>query len=59
MLFIDGLEFTSIEIYDIKSVLVYRGYSQKINVSKLNRGLYLVKINLKDHTYIIKKIIKD
>lgn len=60
VLFIDGLEFTSIEIYDTKSVLVYRGgYNQKINVSKLNKGLYLVKINLKDHTYNIKKIIKD
>jgi len=59
VLFIDGLEFTSIEIYDTKSVLVYRGYNEKINVSELNKGLYLVKVNLKDHTYNIKKIIKD
>lgn len=58
-LFIDGPGFTSIEIYDTKSALVYRGYNQKINVSELNKGLYLVKINLKDHTYNIKKIIKD
>mgnify|MGYP001120992785 CR=1 FL=1 len=59
VLFINDLEFTSIEIYDTKSALAYRGYNQKINVSELNKGLYLVKINLKDHTYIIKKIIKD
>ena len=59
MLFIDGIEFISIEIYNTTSALVYRGYNQKINVSELNKGLYLVKINLKDHTYKIKKIIKD
>lgn len=59
VLFIDGLEFTSIEIYDTKSALVYRGYNQKIDVSELHKGLYLVKINLKDHTYNIKKIIKN
>jgi hypothetical protein len=59
VLFIEGLEFTSVEIYDVKSTLVYRGDNQKINLSKLNKGFYLVKINLKDHTYIIKKIIKD
>lgn len=59
VLFIDGREFTSIEIYDTKLALVYRGYNQKINVSELNKGLYLVKINLKDHTYNVKKIIKN
>ncbi len=58
VLFIDGLEFASIEIYDTKSALVYRGNNQKINVSEFHKGLYLVKIKLKDHTYDIKKIIK-
>ncbi len=58
VLFVDGLEFASIEIYDAKSALVYRGYNQKIDVSDLHEGLYLVKINLKDHRYNIKKIIK-
>ena len=59
MLFIDGLEFTSIEIYNTNSKLVFRGYTEKINISELNKGLYLVKINLKDHTSNIKKIIKN
>lgn len=58
ILYIDALEFTSIEIYDTMSVLVYRGNNEKIKVLELSKGLYLVKINLKDHTYIIKKIIK-
>ena len=59
VLFISDLEFTSVEIYDTKSTLVYQGYSQKINVSEFNNGLYWVKINLKDHAYNIKKIIKQ
>ncbi|MCL5130204.1 T9SS type A sorting domain-containing protein [Algibacter sp. L4_22] len=59
ILLIDNLEFTSIEIYDIQSTLLYRGYNKKINVSKLSKGLYLVKINLKNNKYKIKKIIKN
>ncbi len=59
VLFIEGIEFTSVEIYDAKFTLVYRGYNKKINVSELNKGFYLVKINLKNHAYNIKKIIKD
>ncbi|MFB9053940.1 T9SS type A sorting domain-containing protein [Formosa undariae] len=58
-LYIDGVEFYSIEIYDTKAVRVYQGNNEKINVSALNNGLYLVKIILKDHTYITKKIIKN
>ena len=58
VLYIDNSEFTSIEIYDSRSALVYRGYNENINVSELNTGLYFVKVNLKDNTYNIKKIIK-
>lgn len=59
VLFIEGIDFTSIEIYDTRSALVYRGYDQKINVSEFSNGLYLVKINLKDGDYHIKKLIKN
>ncbi len=59
ILFIEVLEFTSIEIYDSKSTLVYRGSDKKINVSELSKGFYLVKTNFKDYTYNIKKIIKN
>jgi hypothetical protein len=58
-LIIDVLEFASIEIYDAKSALVYKGATKRVNVSELNKGFYLVKIILKDQTYITKKIIKD
>lgn len=59
VLILDGLEFTSVEIYDTKSSLVYKGDNQNINLSELNKGFYLVKINLRDQSYIIKKIIKQ
>jgi len=56
--FIDGLDFSSVEIFDTKSALVYRGYNDRINVSALDNGLYFVKINFKDNSYIVKKLIK-
>lgn len=59
MLIIDGIEFVSIEIYDTRSAMVNRGNDQKINVSEFIQGLYLVKINLKDGTCHIKKVIKN
>lgn len=59
VLIIDAVEFASVEIYDTKAIMVYHGYNQKVNISLLNEGFYLVKINLKDNTYIVKKIIKD
>lgn len=55
---INSLEFTSIEIYDTRSVIVYQGHNKKINISELDTGVYLVKLNLKNNIYIIKKIIK-
>lgn len=54
----DNLEFTTVEIYDTKSTLVYQGSNKKINVAKLPKGIYFVKVILKDYTYTIKKIIK-
>lgn len=55
---IDSPEFTSIEIYNSRSALVYRGYNENINVLKLSTGPYFVKVNFKNHGYTIKKIIK-
>ncbi|MBJ7880193.1 T9SS type A sorting domain-containing protein [Gelidibacter salicanalis] len=57
--YIDVQQFASVEMYDIKSKLVYRGNKQEIDVSKFNSGLYLLKIYLNDHTHIVKKIIKN
>lgn len=59
ILIIEELEFASVQIYDTKSILVHSGNNRKVNISKLNKGVYLVKINLNDYTYHIKKIIKN
>lgn len=58
-LIIDAVEFKSVEIYDTKAILVHHGYKQEVNISLLNKGFYLVKINLTDDTFIVKKIIID
>ncbi|WP_434036277.1 T9SS type A sorting domain-containing protein [Formosa sp. 4Alg 33] len=58
VLFIDGVDVASVEIYDTKSVLVYQGNDENINVSALSKGFYLVKMYSKDGTYTTKKIIK-
>jgi hypothetical protein len=59
ILTIDGLEFDSLEIYDTNARLVYQNNTQKVTISHLNKGVYFVKINAKDHTHQIKKIIID
>ena len=56
---IDGIEFISFEIYDTTYRLVYQSFSQKANISTLIKGMYLVKINLTNQVYKIKKIIKE
>tara|TARA_R110002096_G_scaffold279167_6_gene473417 strand:+ start:1323 stop:2450 length:1128 start_codon:yes stop_codon:yes gene_type:complete len=48
----------SIEIYEIKSVQLYKGNSKSVDMSRFSNGFYIVKINLKDNTLLIKKIIK-
>lgn len=58
VLFIDVPEFTSVEVYDITSKLIFSGNRQKLDFSQLNAGLYLLKIRLKDHSYVVKKVIK-
>ena len=58
-LYVEGVTYTSIEIYDINTALVYRGNDQKIDVSNFNKGLYLVKVFLNNQTYITEKIIKN
>ena len=59
VIFIESSHFNSVEIYDTKSRLVYKGHAKTVNISKLSKGFYLVKINLKDGTYDVKKIVKD
>lgn len=58
ILIIDGLEFNSIEIYDMNSRLVHKGNSREVNLSQLERGVYAIKVSLANHAFVIKKIIK-
>ncbi len=52
-----GLVLNEISIYNVLGKLVYYNYdSDKINVSKLNLGIYFVKIRL-ENKEVIKKII--
>ncbi|WP_127844133.1 T9SS type A sorting domain-containing protein [Psychroflexus aestuariivivens] len=59
ILIIDGVEFVSVEIYDTNARLIYHSDSQKVDISHLNKGVYLVKVNFNDYTYHVQKIIKD
>jgi hypothetical protein len=59
ILYIDGPDFTSVEIYDSQSRLMYRGYENRINVSTLTNGLYLVKLKLTDRSYLIQQFIVE
>jgi hypothetical protein len=59
ILTIEAQDFTSFEIYDTKTNLLYKGNNKEINVSTLQKGLYLIKINQRDQNYSIKKILKE
>ncbi|NMH88992.1 T9SS type A sorting domain-containing protein [Flavivirga algicola] len=48
----------TIEIYDTKLVLLYKGSNISVDMHVFNPGIYIVKINLKNDTSQIKKIIK-
>lgn len=51
----------SVEIYDMSGKLVLKTTlkSGSVNASRLNSGLYLVKITMKDRSVVTKKIIKQ
>ena len=49
---------TTIEVYDINGRVVASSNSDQINVSALNRGIYLVRSVYVDGTYQITKVIK-
>ncbi|GAA3642469.1 T9SS type A sorting domain-containing protein [Flavivirga jejuensis] len=57
-LYVESKNVDSIEIYDTKSVLLYKGNTISVDMSIFNEGVYIIKINLKDATSQIKKIIK-
>lgn len=56
-LYIKGVQFDSIEIYDTRQVKLYEGNHNGIDMSRFSEGFYIVKIN-SGNTYTIKKILK-
>jgi hypothetical protein len=48
----------SIEICDIKYVQVYKGDDNVVDMSAFSKGVYVVKINFKDQTSRLEKLIK-
>ncbi len=57
--YIDDIRFVSIEIYDFNARLIHQSFNPKVNVSKFHSGIYIIKINMSDHTYKIERIIID
>lgn len=58
-LYIKNEAIDFIEIYDIKSVQVYKGDDNMLDMSTFSKGVYVVKINFKDQTSQLKKLIKN
>jgi len=48
----------SVEIFDTKLTQLYRGFSKNIDMSFFSGGVYIVRVNLNDSSYIVKKVIK-
>ncbi len=57
-LYIKNKNVDSIEIYDTKSVLLYKGHVAYVDMSDFSEGIYFVKINSMDGSSFIKKIFK-
>lgn len=57
-LYVKNKNVDSVEIYDTKSVLLYKGHRFNMDMSSFSNGIYIVKINLKDDTSQVQKIIK-
>ncbi|MGE5944300.1 MAG: T9SS type A sorting domain-containing protein [Flavobacteriales bacterium] len=55
---IQGNNIILVEVYDTKSVLLYKGQPAFIDMSVFSEGVYFVKINSMDGTSLIKKILK-
>lgn len=57
-LHIENADFNSVEVFDMKSTLLYKGQANNINMSYFSKGIYVVKINLNNGFFETKKIIK-
>lgn len=57
-LYIDTIGINSIEIYDMKLTKLYHGNNTNIDMTGFSPGIYLIKIRFKDHSQVMKKIVK-
>ena len=48
----------SVEIYDTRLTMLYIGHSKIIDMGQFSTGVYIVKLNLNNHTSVIKKVVK-
>lgn len=60
----NNLELSSYKVIDLKGTVIKSGVlnntlDQKINVSELSQGVYMLKLNTTDNTTITKKIVKN
>jgi hypothetical protein len=55
---ISASEIRSVEIFDTKAALLYKGNNLNIDMSRFSNGMYIVKVGLKNDFFTIKKIVK-
>jgi len=60
----NNLDLVNYNLIDVKGTVIKSGVlnnslDQKINVSELSQGIYMLKLNTKDNNTVIKKIIKN
>ncbi|MFD2725758.1 T9SS type A sorting domain-containing protein [Hyunsoonleella rubra] len=59
VLYINGEDIVSVELFDTKSVLLSRGQQTQIDMSNMSSGVYLVRVNFQDQTSLMKRVVKQ
>lgn len=59
LLHISNEDIRTVEIYDARAVLVYKGSTNRIDMDHFSSGIYTVKIGLKSNSIMTKKVVKQ
>ena len=59
LLHISNKEIQTVEIYDSRAVLVYKGNAISIDMGSFSNGIYMIKVGLKNDCFVIKKVVKQ
>jgi hypothetical protein len=59
VLHLSNKDIQTVEIYDARSVLVYKGQANHIDMDNFSSGIYMVKVALKNNSFVIKKVVKQ